>query len=183
MQANGAADPWASIVDASQTSLQHQPNGEAMRHTRGEVMKRATAEFRAVDRLVAKLTAAQWKKPVPRPETKEPWTVKDVLAHITYWRLGVALSAGGRRRPAEESRLNITGLNHLIYMRWRGRSPKEVLAWHRQVHKDLVEALSLAPAGWFSRLSRGPDWPFDLDGHSSEHRLRDIQRALRQSGA
>ena len=149
-----------------------------MRHTRAEVIRRATLEFKRLDRLVARLTAAQWKTPVPRAETKDPWTVKDALAHITFWKSGVTHSALGQRRPPE-SRLNITDGNHLIYVRWRRRSPKEVLAWHRQVHKDLLAALREAPDAWFNRPSRGPDWPFDLDGHSADHRVRDIQRALK----
>jgi hypothetical protein len=152
-----------------------------MRHTRAEVIRRAEGEFKLLARLVAKLTAAEWKKPLARSETKDPWTVKDALAHIAYWKSGVAISARGQRRPPDERKLNVTDRNHLIYLRWRKRSPREVLAWHRQVHRDLLKALREAPAEWFSRASRGPDWPFDLDGHSEEHRLRDIERALKQS--
>ena len=150
-----------------------------MPHTRAEVIKRATREYRQLDRLVAKLTPAQWKRPVPRPETRDPWTVKDTLAHITYWKAGVVLSARRLRRPPEESRLEITALNRLIYKRWHARPAREVLAWHRQVQRELLVALRAAPTAWFTRPSRSSTWPFDLDGHSEEHRLKDIQRALK----
>jgi uncharacterized damage-inducible protein DinB len=150
-----------------------------MRHTRAEVIKRATQEYKLLDKLVGKLTAAQWKQPLPRRETKDAWTVKDALAHITYWKAGVARSARGERKPPEESKLEITALNRLIYLRWRKRSAKEVLAWHRQVQKDLLKALREAPAEWFTHPKRGADWPYDLDGHSADHRLRDIERALK----
>ncbi len=150
-----------------------------MRHTRAEVIQRAKREFKLLDRAVTGLTSAAWKKPLPRPETKDPWTVKDALVHITYWKAGVALSARGQRRPAEESRLGITDLNRLVYKRWRNRSPREVLAWHKQVQADLLAALREAPDRWYSRGDRGRDWPFDLDGHSSEHRVKDIERTLR----
>jgi hypothetical protein len=149
-----------------------------MRHTRAEVIQRATREFKLLDRLVAGLTTAAWKRPVPRSETKDPWTVKDALAHITYWKAGVVLSARGQRRPPDERKRNLTDLNHFIYMRWRDRSPKEVLAWHRQVQRDLLAALREAPGAWYTRRSRGPDWPFDLEGHSAEHRLKDIERTV-----
>jgi len=149
-----------------------------MRHTRAEVVKRAIREFQLLDRLVGGLTVAEWKRAVPRSETKDPWTVKDALAHITHWKAGVALSARGQRRPPEERKLNITDGNHLVYVRWRNRSSKEVLSWHRQVHVDLLAALREAPNTWYSRRDRGADWPFDLDGHSAEHRVKDIQRAL-----
>lgn len=152
-----------------------------MRHTRAEVIKRATEEYRRLDRLVAKLTPAQWNKPLGRAETKDPWTVKDALAHITHWKEGVTLSARRERRPPEERKLNITDGNRLVYLRWRRRSPKDVLAWHRQVQKDLLKALREAPSTWFTRPSRSPSWPFDLDGHSAEHRVKDIERALKKS--
>ena len=113
-----------------------------------------------------------------RPESKEPWMVKDALAHITYWRADVARSARGRRRPPEERGLGENDANHLIYMRWRDRSPQEVLAWHRQVQVDVLAALREAPEEWFSDRERRPEWPYDLDVHSAYHRIKDIKRAL-----
>ncbi len=149
-----------------------------MRHTRAEVIKRARSEFAKLDRLVAGLTPAQWKKPVPRPETKDPWTVKDVLVHITHWKADAARSAQGQRRSAE-ARLGETEGNRLIYLRWRRRRPvREVLAWHRQVQADLLAALREAPEDWFSGRERAQRWPYDLDGHSADHRVKDIERAL-----
>jgi hypothetical protein len=149
-----------------------------MTHTRDEVIKRTIREFRLLDRLVKDLTAAEWRKLVPRPETKEPWTVKDSLAHITYWKEGVALSARGLHRPPEDRRLNITDGNHLVYVRYHWRPAREVLEWHRHVQADVLKALREAPDNWFSRPSRGEDWPFDLDRHSAEHRIKDIEQAL-----
>ncbi len=154
-----------------------------MTHTRNEVIRRTIREFRLLDRLVARLSAAEWRKRVPRPEAKEPWTVKDALAHITYWKEGVALSARRQHRPREETRLNITAGNHLVFTRYHSRSPREILAWHRQVQKDLLKALREAPAEWFSRPSRRKDWPFDLDGHSAAHRVKDIERAVTKGKA
>jgi len=149
-----------------------------MRHTRALVIKRTKREFELLDRLVAKLSAADWKRPLPRRETKDPWTVKDALAHITYWKADMARRARGLPPPPEERGLNINQGNRLVYLRWRRRSPKEVLAWHRKVQEDVLAALRAAPAEWFSRKGRGPDWPYDLDGHSADHRVRDIERAV-----
>jgi hypothetical protein len=149
-----------------------------MHHTRDEVIARTIAEFELLDRLVANLTGEQWQRPVSRPETKDPWTVKDVLAHITHWKADVGRSARGQPRPLEERGLNITDGNRLVYLRWRDRSPQEVLAWHRQVHEDVLEALRSAPDKWFSHRGRGEDWPNDIDGHSAYHRTKDIASAL-----
>lgn len=149
-----------------------------MRHTRASVIERTIREYRLLDRLLSKLTKEDWKRPLPRSETKDPWTVKDAVAHITHWKADTARSALRKPIPPEERGLNITDGNRLVYKRWRNRSPQEVLAWHRQVHKDVLAALREAPAGWFSGRGRGPDWPYDLLGHSTDHRVKDIEKAL-----
>jgi hypothetical protein len=154
-----------------------------MRHTRAEVIRRATREFRLLDRLVSKLTNEEWNWLLARPETKDPWTVKDALVHITYRKANVVRSIRKQRRPDDERGLAPDDLNHVAYLRWRSRSPKEVLAWHRQVQKDILAALKEAPPAWFSGGRRGEDWPYHLDGHSSFHRVMDIERTLERGKA
>jgi hypothetical protein len=148
-----------------------------MRHTRNEVLKRTISEFKLLDRLVSKLTLEEWKRPLLRSETKDPWTVKDALAHITHWKEDAARSAKGLPRPPL-TKLNVTDGNHRVYVHWRNRSPKEVLAWHRQVQKKVLAVLKELPDDWFTGKERRSEWPFDLDGHSEYHRVKDIERAL-----
>ena len=112
-----------------------------MRHNRKEVIQRTKREFNLLDRLVGALKKQDWERRLRRPETKDPWTVKDSLAHITYWKADLVRSIRGQRRPPEERGMETTDLNHVVYMRWRKRSPREVLAWHRQVQKDVLAAL------------------------------------------
>ena len=150
-----------------------------MRHTREEVIARTIREFGFLEALVAGLPNDDWKRSLHRPETKDPWTVKDALAHITHWKADVARSIRRQRRPPGECGLDENDSNHLIYMRWYDRSPQEVLTWHRQVQEDLLDALREAPEEWFSGREHRPEWPFDLDGHSAIHRVKDIERALR----
>jgi len=57
-----------------------------MRHTREEVIHRTIHEFNLLDQIVANLTREDWECLLIRPESKDPWTVKDVLAHITHWK-------------------------------------------------------------------------------------------------
>ena len=149
-----------------------------MHHNREEVIARTIQEFELLDHLVGSLTDEEWGWLLLRPETKEPWTVKDALAHITHWKADVVRSARRQRRPPEERGLGETEENRLIYMRWRDRSPDEVLAWHRQAQQDMLAALKAAPEEWFSGKERSPEWPNDLDGHSAYHRVKDIERAL-----
>jgi Mycothiol maleylpyruvate isomerase N-terminal domain len=149
-----------------------------MYHNREEVIERTIREFEHLDHLVANLKNEEWNRLVQRPESKDPWTVKDALAHITHWKANVARSIRKQRRPPEERGLQIDDYNRLIYLRWRDRSPQEVLAWHRQVQEDLLATLRAAPDKWFSGKERNQQWPFDLDGHSAYHRSKDIERAL-----
>ena len=149
-----------------------------MRHTREEVIERTIREFELLDELVGSLAEEDWKKPLLRSETKDPWTVKDGLAHITHWKADVIRSIRGQHVPAEERGLNYYDGNHLIYIRWRDRSPQEVLAWHRQVQEELVTALRTAPEEFFSKRERRKEWPYDLDGHSAYHRVKDIEKVL-----
>jgi hypothetical protein len=149
-----------------------------MRHNREEVIERVKQEFKRLDKLVAALSDPDWERPVPRPEAKDAWTVKDALAHITFWKADAARSARRQRRPPELQGLNTTEQNRLVYLRWRDRSPQELLAWHRQVHQEVLAALKAAPEPWFSGRERNQEWPYDLDGHSADHRVNDIERAL-----
>ena len=150
-----------------------------MRHTRDQVIKRTIREYRQLDRVVSKLTPADWRRRVPRPEGKDPWTVKDSLAHITYWKANTIRVLRKEPRPPEQRGLGIVDENRLIYLRWRRRSAKDMLEWHRQVQRDLLAALRATPAEWFSGKSHsGAKWPYDLDGHSADHRIRDIEAAL-----
>jgi len=149
-----------------------------MIHNREEVIERTKQEFEQLDHLVANLVDEDWERLLIRPETKDPWTVKDALAHITHWKADVIRSIKKRRRPPEMRGMTESEENHLIYMRWRDRSPQEILAWHRQVHEDVLAALREAPEKWFSGREHRPEWPGDLDGHSSYHRVKDIERAL-----
>lgn len=150
-----------------------------MHHKREEVIERTIREFEELDRLVNDLSDEEWRTLSPRPETKDPWTVKDSLAHITHWKADVIRSIQGRRRPPEERGMTETEENHIIYVRWHDRPPQEVLAWHKQVQREVLAALKEAPERWFSRRERRAEWPYDLEGHSVYHRIQDIEQALK----
>jgi hypothetical protein len=141
-------------------------------------MARTRREFTRLDRLVRGLRAADWRRPVPRPPTRDPWTVKDALAHIVYWKEHTARVIRGERRLPEMRGLDVNQINQLIYERWRRRRPAEVIAWHRRVHADVLATLAKTPAAWFGRRERSPSWPGDLGGHSAAHRTKDVEAAL-----
>jgi len=153
-----------------------------LRHTRAEVIRRTIHEFKLLDRRVSKLTDEEWKRHLSRPETKDPWTIKDALVHITYRKFNVVRSIRKQSRPDDERGIPPDEVNHLVYLRWRRRSAKDVLTWHRQVQKDILVALKEAPSAWFrTNKARLPGWPYHLEGHSSFHRIRDIERTLEKA--
>jgi hypothetical protein len=149
-----------------------------MRHTRQEVTERTMREYEQLDRLVKSLKPADWRRRVPRPETKDPWTIKDALAHIVYWKEHSARVFRGEKRPPELRGLEVNAGNAVIYRRWRNRRPGEVVDWHRQVQADVMRTLRDRPGDWFGSRERSPDWPGDFVGHSAWHRVRDIEAAL-----
>ena len=149
-----------------------------MRHTRQAVIARTRREFAQLDRLVSRLRPADWKRLVPRPPTRDPWTVKDALAHIVYWKDHTARVIRGERRLPEMRGLDVNQINRLIYGRWRDRRPSAVVAWHRRVHEDVLRTLACTPTEWFGRRDRSPEWPLDFDGHSAFHRVKDMEAAL-----
>jgi mycothiol maleylpyruvate isomerase-like protein len=153
-----------------------------MHHSRRNVIQRTIREFELLDHLVAGLSEQEWMQPVPRPEGKDPWTIKDSVAHITHFKADVIRSMHRTPKPTELRGLGESAENHIIYLRWRDRSPQEVLAWHRQIQKEVLVALQETPEEWFSRRERRAEWPFDLDGHSAYHRIKDIEEALRPPG-
>jgi Mycothiol maleylpyruvate isomerase N-terminal domain len=152
-----------------------------MRHTRESVIDRTRREFAKLERLVARLRPADWKRPVPRPPTRDPWTIQDALAHIVYWKAHTARVIRGERRPPEMRGLDVNQINRLIYERWRHRKPAEVVDWHGRVHDEVLRTLADTSEEWFGRRARSAHWPADLDGHSAAHRVKDIEAALASS--
>jgi hypothetical protein len=148
-----------------------------MRPRRARILLRTRREFATLDRLVARLRPVDWRRRVPRPEGRDPWTVKDALAHIVYWKEHTTRVIRGERRPPEMRGLDIEQINRLIYRRWRRRPPAALLRWHRRAHADALEALRETPDACFRRRHGSPEWPADFDGHSSSSQPREPGRS------
>jgi len=149
-----------------------------MRHTKDNVVRRTVDEFEQLDGLIRRLRPGDWDRTVPRPEGRDPWTVKDALVHIVWWKELTTRTIRRRRRPIEFRGLGVPEVNHLVYERWRDQPASEVVEWHRRVHQDALLALTETPAEWFGSRERSPVWPGDFDGHSAGHRVRDIEAAI-----
>jgi len=149
-----------------------------MRHTREDVVRRTVEEFERLDRLIQRLRPEDWNRRVPRPEGRDPWTVKDALVHIVWSKEHTTRVIRRQRRPPEFRGLDVPDVNRIVYERWRDRPAGEVVEWHRRVHEDALRALTETPAESFGQRERSPGWPGDLDGHSAGHRVRDMEAAI-----
>jgi hypothetical protein len=152
-----------------------------MVHTRESVLERVRREFALLDATVSQLTLADWNRPVSRAESQDPWTLKDTLAHITYWKADSARRFRGQRRKRGEAPLpkSVNEFNHVIYEEWKERPLEAVLEWHRETQDELLAALEDAPDDLFSKRRRARSWPRASTGHSAEHRVKDFERAAR----
>lgn len=151
---------------------------DAVLHTPASVLERVVNEFNALEAAIAGLEAQHWEHRLGKREGKDPWTVKDSLAHVTHWKTqSIRGLRGQRRKPGEAPpRRGVNEENHAVYEEWKERSLADVLAWHRAVQDDLVVAVKEAPDTQFFRRERSPVWPFDAVGHSTEHRVKDFER-------
>ena len=148
-----------------------------MLHTRESVLQRVIDEYNALEAAIAKLRPADWKFALDKREGEDPWTVKDSLAHITYWKANLARRIRRQRRKAGEALpRSVNESNHVIYELWKDKPLAEVLTWHRTVQADLVQALKDAPDTLFSQRQRARVWPRAAAGHSTEHRVKDLER-------
>jgi hypothetical protein len=147
-------------------------------HTRESVLQRIVDEYDALEAAIANLGPTDWQFLPGRREGEDPWTVKDSLAHITHWKTNsVRRFRGERRKPGEAPpRRPVNETNHLVFEEWKDRSVEDVLAWHRAVQAELVAAVQDAPESHFSKRERPRVWPRGATGHSTEHRVKDVEQ-------
>src|ERR1700682_5194100 len=117
-------------------------------------MARVDKEYRALDRVVARLGTRGLNEDVPgfgaRARIKrERWTRKDALAHIVEWRRQALRALRKESSDPELKGLPIERKNRRLYERWHARSARDVVAYHRKVHKDTIEAMRRLPEHYF----------------------------------
>ncbi|OLC53763.1 MAG: hypothetical protein AUH85_13425 [Chloroflexi bacterium 13_1_40CM_4_68_4] len=150
-----------------------------VRHNKRDTIRRVDAEYRELDRAVRRLGTKGLAAEVPgfgaRARIKrERWQRKDALAHIVEWKRQQLRAL--RREPSDP---NLRGMrlhekNRFFFRRWHPRSAREVVAYHREVGREIRTAMrALGPEYYAKRFS--PLWPNDLIGHSAEHRRKHLE--------
>lgn len=150
-----------------------------IRHTRQSVMRRVEAEYRALDRTLRALSRHGLDGPVPgfgqRPRTsREQWTYKDTLAHILFWKQYQLETISGRPHEVKPAGRTVHEENRWIYERWHERPARDLLAWHRRLHRDVMRTLRTVGPQVFATKHRD-HWPNDLVRHSEVHRQRHLE--------
>ncbi|MEP7105525.1 MAG: maleylpyruvate isomerase N-terminal domain-containing protein [Chloroflexota bacterium] len=143
-----------------------------VRHTRADVLARAEAEYRALDRIVSRLRPDDFDRPV-----FGDWTVKDALAHIVAWKAETLRQLRGQRRKPGEA-LPVNERNQLIFDAWHGRPAVTLVAEHRRVQRELRAQVRALPDEYFTGRERSPLWPDNLLGHSAAHRRRHLEEVF-----
>ena len=155
-----------------------------IRHTRRRTISRVEAEYRRLDRVVRRL-GPRLSEAVPgfgaRARIKrERWTGKDALAHIVAWKQHQLRTLRREKHDATLRGKPIAAQNRVLYRRWHRRTVRDVVAYHRSVHRDVVAALRARPESYFADPPRSPMWPNDLVGHAAEHRERHLEPLLQE---
>lgn len=153
-----------------------------IRHTRRRTISRVEAEYRALDRVVRRL-GSRLREGVPgfgaRARIKrERWTGKDALAHIVAWKHHQLRTLRHETHDATLRGKPIEVQNRTLYTRWHRRTVRDVVAYHREVHRDVMAALRARPESYFADPPRSPQWPNDLVGHAAGHRERHLEPLL-----
>lgn len=164
------------------------PSAAAM--TPETLLENISAGYSRFNRVIARLSADD----MLRPGVTGPWSVKDILAHITVheqamlnWiklRLKGVIPAGPQ--PYAMPEMPLAGLNERIYQENRARPLDEVLRDFDQTHITVLDFISMAPADQLTgpgsyRLQDGePLWvamAANTYEHMDEHAL-EIQEAF-----
>ncbi|MGH7651780.1 MAG: DinB family protein [Gemmatimonadaceae bacterium] len=87
------------------------------------------------------------------------WSVRDIIAHVTWWEEEALehlplIRTGGRPPRYSVKYGGINAFNALKTEERRGLSLSEVRRQQEEVHKQLVEYISLSPADLFARETR-----------------------------
>jgi uncharacterized protein (TIGR03083 family) len=84
---------------------------------------------------------------ITRPGANGQWSVKDLIAHLTYWERGMVdiLEQIARGEPIQDEEGTAAAINDRIYVRNRERPLADVMADFRETHRRLLDALQALP--------------------------------------
>ena len=123
--------------------------------TTDQVLKRLAAAWADFEESYAGLTTAQ----LLLPGVTGKWSVRDLIAHVTWWEEEALehlplVRSGGRPTRYSVKYGGIDAFNALRTEQRKGLSLDEVLGQHHDVHARLIDYVRRAPAELFTRETR-----------------------------
>jgi len=115
---------------------------------KAKLLESLRREHDALAQTLAPLTPEQMTTPGVHGDGNEPWTVKDILSHITWWEQSIfgwlGLPPAVPRSPIPEGDLSEDEANHAIFEGNKGRALDEVLGSFERSFESLVQAVEEA---------------------------------------
>jgi hypothetical protein len=149
--------------------------------TKEALLNHIRSAYEELERILLPLSEARLAQP-----GKDGWAVKDHLAHLAAWELGIVRLLRRRRRfegarleEAVRQRRSEEEVNEIIYQEHAGLSPAQALALYRNAHRQMLDVLeSLANEDLFQSYAaylpegeEGPSAPVLnwITGNTYEH--------------
>lgn len=112
--------------------------------SKAELLERINRSYAALVEILQPLSESQISRPAP-----SGWAIKDHLAHMAAWELGVATLLQHQPRfaamqveEAVEQGKNTDDLNELIYQQSAGLSPAEAREKFEAAHRQMLHVLA-----------------------------------------
>jgi len=123
--------------------------------TRDQILRKLEAAWRDFEDAYAGLTPAQLRM----PGVTGPWSVRDIIAHVTWWEeealAHLPVIRRGERPPRYSTRYGgIDAFNALRTAERRDLSLADVLRQHHDVHARLIRYVRHAPDELFTTETR-----------------------------
>jgi len=110
---------------------------------KADALERIHRSWLSLEEAIARLEAGEMQVPGP-----EGWSIKDHLAHLTTWELGIVELLHKRARfeamgvqEAVSNGRSEDEINDLIFRRRANRTAADVLAYFAEVHDRMVDVL------------------------------------------
>src|SRR5713226_4662628 len=148
------------------------------KHTRASVIRRAQVEYQRLDAIVRRLRPRDLERYAFDERARIRWRVKDVIAHITAWKLRDVRRMTRDRGPLKPYDApygpGVHGPNETIWERSHRTPARTIVAEHRAAHRATLKALRGAPATYFAK-HHSRHWPYDIVQHLAQHRRAHLE--------
>lgn len=115
-----------------------------------------------------------------------PWNVRDVLYHITAWKLNLLDRAQKRLNPQRIRKFNFPGKtyheqNLKIFKEGRTKSKQEVMDYLKTTHRELMKALEALPESEIVKDGALRSWiEGETISHPGQHRRVQLEPLLKK---